>query len=127
MNAHDADALVGLVTPDFTYIDSWREGIVGREVMVAAARNLFANDPGFAIEVESTSFSDPFVLMRGWANSSVPDFGRRRATWRARCDDGLIGEWQSWAEGGPPAMSRVYVPNAVTDLSAQAAGTPGTP
>ena len=27
VNAHDADAMRALVTDDFTYIDSWREGV----------------------------------------------------------------------------------------------------
>lgn len=125
VNAHDADAIDALVTEDFTYIDSWREGVVGRETVVAAARILFAMDPGFRIEVESMSFSDPFVLMRGWANSANPEFGRRRAVWRARCDGGRLGEWQSWAEGGPPAMTRTYMPDAALDLSARASEKPG--
>ena len=110
VNAHDADALSGLVTEDFTNIDSWREGIVGRDKAVTGARILFAADPGFALEVESTSFSDPFVLMRGWVNSANPDVGRRRAVWRARCEDGLIAEWQAWAQGSPPRFNRTFNP-----------------
>ena len=124
VNAHDADALTGLVTDDFTYIDSWREGVTGRDVVMLGVERLFASDPGFELEVESVSYSDPFVLMRGWANSSVPAFGRRRAVWRARCEDGQISEWQSWAEGGPPAMSRTYSPDAAEDMSDREAEPP---
>ena len=127
VNAHDTGAMNGLITDDFTYIDSWREGLVGREVVMQAVERVFALDPGFRIDVESSSFSDPFVLMRGWANSANPDFGRRRSVWRARCDDGLIGEWQSWAEGGPPAMTRTYAPEDKTDLSDRASEHPGAP
>lgn len=123
-NAHDVDAMRTLVSDGFTYIDSWREGVSGRDTVMVGVRRLFEADPGFRIEVESTSFADPFVLMRGWANSSVPAFGRRRAVWRARCESGLIVEWQSWAEGGPPAMNRTYSPEATEDMSDRASAPP---
>ena len=126
-NAHDADAIGELVTEDFTYIDSWREGVTGRKTFVEGSRALFAADPGFRIEVETTSFSDPFVLMRGWVQSDNPGVGRRRAVWRARCDGRLIGEWQSWAEGAPPALSRALAPNKAVDMSDRAPEEPGTP
>jgi hypothetical protein len=120
VNAHDVDAMRALVTPDYTYIDSWREGVTGRDAVMAGAKRLFEADPGFRVEVEAMSFSDPYVLMRGWACSDIPAFGRRRAVWRARCENGLISEWQSWAEGGPPAMSRTYSPEDAQDLSGRA-------
>ena len=126
VNAHDADALAPLLTEDFVNIDSWREGIVGRETAVAGARILFAADPGLRLDVESTSFSDPYVLMRGWVESANPDVGRRRAVWRARCEDGLIAEWQAWAEGSPPPLNRTYNPDAAVDMSDRASDRPGT-
>ncbi len=124
VNAHDVQAMRGFVSDNFTYIDSWREGVSGRDTVMLGVERLFAADPGFGIEVESMSFSDPFVLMRGWANSSLPAFGRRRAVWRATCENGAISEWQSWAEGGPPAMNRTFVPEATEDMSARAGTTP---
>jgi hypothetical protein len=127
LNAHDAEAMRGLVTPDFTYIDSWREGVVGRDIVIAGARALFEADPGFRLDVESTSFSDPFVLMRGWVESARPEIGRLRATWRARCDDGLIGEWQAWAEIRVPGLSRTYSPHVAQDMSDRAPEKPGAP
>ncbi len=124
VNAHDIDAVRDLVSEDFTYIDSWRDGVSGRDAVMLGVERLFAADPGFGLEVESVSFSDPFVLMRGWANSSLPAFGRRRAVWRALCEDGLISEWQSWAEGGPPAMNRTFAPEATEDMSSRASAPP---
>src|SRR5689334_12057009 len=85
VNAHDPEAMRPLVTEDFTYIDSWREGVTGRDRVLEGSRMLFANDPGFGIEVETISYSEPFALMRGWVNSANPEVGRRRAVWRARC------------------------------------------
>lgn len=127
VNAHDVGAMRGLVTPDFTFIDSWREGVVGREVVLEGARVLFEADPGFRLDVESTSFSEPFVLLRGWVESSRPEVGRLRATWRARCDDGLIGEWQAWTQATVPGLNRTYSPMAAEDFSDRASEKPGAP
>ena len=127
VNAHDVDAMRGFVTEDFTYIDSWREGVTGRELVLAGSRAMFAADPGFHIDIESSSFSDPYVLMRGWVSSDNPAIGRRRAVWRARCDGKQIGEWQSWAEGSPPSLSRALAPGQAVDMSYRAPGLPGTP
>jgi hypothetical protein len=124
VNAHDADAMRELVTEDFTYIDSWREGVTGRDIVLEGTRRLFASDPGFAIEVESTSYSEPFALMRGWVNSANPEVGRRRAVWRARCEDGLIAEWQAWAEGKPPPLNRTFAPEVTIDMSDRAPEAP---
>lgn len=119
VNAHDLDALGQLMTDDFAYIDSWREGIVGRDNVLAAVGVLFASDPEFGIEVERKSYRDPHVLMSGRIAST--QFGdKRRAVWRARCDGDRLVEWQSWAEGGPPPMSRTLAPQAVRDLSERA-------
>src|SRR6476469_3508666 len=127
VNAHDADAMRALVTDDFTYIDSWREGVVGADRVIAGSRMLFASDPGFGIEVESTSYSEPFALMRGWVNSANPDVGRRRAVWRARCEGSRIAEWQAWAEGAPPPLNRTFSPEATIDMSDRAPENPGAP
>ena len=126
VNAHDADALRNLVTEDFTYIDSWREGVSGRDRVIEGSRQLFASDPGFSIEVETASYSEPFALMRGWVNSANPEVGRRRAVWRARCEDGRIAEWQAWAEGVPPPLNRTFSPDAAVDMSDRAPESPGT-
>jgi hypothetical protein len=125
VNAHDSDAMRGLVTEDFTYIDSWREGVTGRDIVIEGTRRLFASDPGFAIEVESISYNEPFALMRGWVNSANPEVGRRRAVWRARCQDGLIAEWQAWAEGSPPPLNRTFSPEVTVDMSDRAPESPG--
>lgn len=124
VNARDIPSMRAIVTENFTYIDSWREGVVGREEVLEGTSRLFAADPGFALEVETTSFNDPHVLMRGWVNSSNPDVGRRRAVWRALCEGDRIAEWQAWAEGKPPSMTRAYSPADVADLSDRAPDTP---
>ena len=123
VNAHDLIALSDLMHDDFTYIDSWREGIVGRQVALDAIKLLFDRDPDFAIEVEETSFKQPEVLMRGLVRS--PYFGGdRRAVWRIVCEGDQVREWQSWAEGGPPGMTRNLAPDDLRDMSNLAGDSP---
>ena len=123
LNAHDGDALEGMMTEDFAYIDSWREGVVGRDKVLAAVRTLFASDPEFGVSIEKTGYRAPHVLMSGTVRSV--SFGEnRRAVWRVRCTGERVAEWQSWAEGGPPPMSRTLAPEFAKDLSDRAGERP---
>lgn len=123
INAHDADAVEELLTEDFTYIDSWREGVSGRDRVMAALRSLIAMDPGFGIEVESMDWRAPHVLMSGRVHSAKfgPD---RRAVWQVEVRDGRIAEYQAWAEGGPPPMSRMLSPEYARSMAERAAPKP---
>ena len=123
LNAHDADTVESLMTEDFTYIDSWREGVTGRDRIMAAVRSLFQIDPEFGIEVDRMNWRDPHVLMSGRVFSK--HFGpNRRAVWQLRPENGRIAEYQAWAEGGPPPMSRMLSPQHATDMSDRASNKP---
>lgn len=123
LNAHDADTIEDLLTEDFTYIDSWREGVSGRDRVMPALRSLFAADPDFGIEVDRMDWRDPHVLMSGRVNSAR--FGpNRRAVWQVEVRDGRIAEYQAWAEGGPPPMSRMLAPGHARSMVDRAAPRP---
>lgn len=123
INAHDADAVESLLTEDFTYIDSWREGVTGRDKVMAGFRALLAIDPDFSIEVDRMDWREPHVLMTGRVNSR--QFGlNRRAVWQVRVRDGKIAEYQAWAEGGPPPMSRMLAPEHARSMADRAAEKP---
>lgn len=123
LNAHDIDAAASLLADDFTYIDSWREGVTGRDANLAAFRALITMDPDFNIEVERMDWRDPHVLMTGRVNSR--QFGEgRRAVWQVLVRDGKLAEYQAWAEGGPPPMSRMLSPQHVADMSNRAGDKP---
>jgi hypothetical protein len=123
INAHDPAALEPLVSDDFTYIDSWREGVSGRDLVLHAIKPLFDSDPEFGVEVEKVSYRAPHVLMSGKVNSARFGSGRR-AVWRVRCEGDQVAEWQSWAEGGPPPMTRALAPKEARDLSDRAGDLP---
>ncbi|WP_133365757.1 nuclear transport factor 2 family protein [Qipengyuania sediminis] len=123
LNAHDLTTLESLATEDFTYIDSWREGVTGRDIVLAAMRMLLANDPQFGIEVDRMDWRDPHVLMTGRVNSRQFGIGRR-AVWQVLVREGRVAEYQAWAEGGPPPMSRMLAPGKAVDMAARAATKP---
>lgn len=123
VNTRDAAALARLTTDDFTYIDSWREGVSGREKVAAAFAALAAADPDFGIEVDQMDWREPHVLMTGRVNSRQFGMGRR-AVWQMLLVDGKVAEFQAWAEGGPPPLARMLAPDHVTDMQHRAADRP---
>lgn len=123
LNAHDTDRVEALLTDDFTYIDSWREGVSGRDRVMEGLRKLVAIDPGFGIEVDRMDWRDPFVLMSGRVNSKQFGSGRR-AVWQVTMRDGKMAQYQAWAEGGPPPMSRMLSPEIVQDFADRAHDRP---
>lgn len=123
LNAHDVDSVEALLTEDFTYIDSWREGVTGRDRVMAAMRQLIVIDPDFGMEVDRMDWRAPHVLMTGRVNSRQFGMGRR-AVWQVTVRDGKIAEYQAWAEGGPPPMSRMLAPEDARSLADRAADKP---
>ncbi len=121
-NTHDVDGLAAMMAEDFIYIDSWREGVTGRDRVLAAVRALIATDPEFGIDVESYDWRDPHVLMAGRVRSRA--FGDRRALWQLRIVNGQVAEYQAWAEGGPPPLMRMLAPAHVEDMARRAAEKP---
>ncbi len=123
LNAHDPEGVEALLTEDFTYIDSWREGVSGRELVIEGLRKLVAFDPQFGIEVDSMDWRDPCVLMSGRVNSSRFGTGRR-AVWQVTMRDGKMAQYQAWAEGGPPPLSRMLSPDVVRNMADKAGERP---
>lgn len=122
-NARDMAALRAMMTEDFTYIDSWREGVSGRDTVMPLLVGMFELDPEFTAEIETLDWRAPHVLVTGRVYSR--HFGTaRRALWQVLVRDGKVCEYQSWAEGGPPRLSRTVAPEHVRDLSDRASAKP---
>lgn len=124
VNGRDAAALAALTADDFTYVDSWREGVSGREQVAAAFAALAAADPDFGMEVDRMDWRDPHVLMTGRVNSGKFGIGRR-AVWQVLVVDGKVAEFQAWAEGGPPPLARMLEPDGVVAVGDSADERPG--
>jgi hypothetical protein len=109
INAHDVGAVEALLTEDFTYIDSWREGVRGRDRVMAALRVLAEIDPDFGIEVDTMQWREPLILMSGRVNSRQFGMGKRAV-------------WQITLRGD--RISEYLAPGHVEDMSHRAADKP---
>lgn len=114
LNAHDIATLGSLMSDDFTYIDSWRESVSGRDRILDAFRAVIAADPDLGIEVDSMDWREPHVLMTGRIRSHLIG-ANGRAVWQVRVDDGKITEYQAWSEGGQPPLWRYLASLAAND------------
>lgn len=124
INAHDVATLESLMSDDFTYIDSWRESITGRDRILDAFRSVIAADPEFALEVDSMDWREPHALMTGRIKSSLAGAGGR-AVWQVRVDDGKITEYQAWSEGGQPPIWRYLASLSSNDPPVSGTAAPG--
>lgn len=123
LQARDLTAIEAILSEDFTYIDSWREGVSGRDRVLPALRTLFEMDPDFGIEIDTMDWREPHVLMTGRVNSRSFGMGRR-AVWQVLVREGRVAQYQAWAEGGPPPMSRMLAPDHAMDMTDRAQERP---
>ena len=109
INAHDIPGMVALMSPDHQFIDSLGTVIVGREKMEHSWQQYLKMVPDYCIEV-SHSFTDrDQVVLLGLARGTYSREGRpdpldawqTPAAWRATVRNGLIGEWQVYADNEP--------------------------
>jgi limonene-1,2-epoxide hydrolase len=109
INARDVDSLSVLMTPDHRFIDSLGSVIVGRETMRQGWRQYFQTVPDYRIEI-TRSFTDGVeVVLLGSAGGTYARDGQMKsadawqtpAAWHAVVRDGLIAEWQVYADNEP--------------------------
>jgi hypothetical protein len=104
VNAHDPHGLVGLCSSDHVFIDSLGarlSGLTGIEQAWIGYLSLF---PDYLIEIDVLASRDAFVLVRGWASATHRRSNiawRIPCAWRAVVSDGLIAEWQVFADNKP--------------------------
>lgn len=109
INAHDVEGLSVLLTPDHRFIDSLGSVIVDRETMRQGWREYFQMVPDYHIEI-THSFTDGVeVALLGSAGGTYArdkqmkpaDAWQTPAAWHAVVRDGLIAEWQVYADNEP--------------------------
>ena len=109
INSHDVDAIVALLTSDHRFVDSLGNVTQGREALRAGWRHYFRMVPDYQIEVEHTLADGPHVVLLGVARGTYAPEGLLQAqnAWstpialRALIDEGLIAEWQVYADNEP--------------------------
>jgi uncharacterized protein (TIGR02246 family) len=109
INSHDADAIAALLTSDHRFVDSLGGVTQGREALRAGWRQYFRMVPDYQIEVEHTLADGPLVVLLGVARGTHTTDGTLNAqnAWstpaalRALIREGLVAEWQVYADNEP--------------------------
>jgi uncharacterized protein (TIGR02246 family) len=109
INSHDVDAIAALLTPDHRFVDSLGGVTQGRDALRAGWRQYFRIVPDYQIQVDRTLADGPLVVLLGVARGTYTTDGTLSAqnTWstpaalRALIREGLVAEWQVYADNEP--------------------------
>ncbi len=109
INRQDPEAVANLVTTQHRFTDSLGNVFHGRETMRAGWAAYFRTVPDYSLAIEESYTEGPAVVMLGIAQGTYSSDGtlREQNRWktpvalRARVEDGLIAEWQVYADNEP--------------------------
>ena len=109
INSHDLEAIGTLLASDHRFIDSLGNEARGRDALRRGWRQYFRMVPDYRIEVHRALADGPDVVMLGVARGTYTTDGAlnvtnawsTRAALRAHIRDGLIAEWQVYADNQP--------------------------
>lgn len=109
INAHDVDALLGLMPDDHRFIDSLGNTLSGRESLRSAWKGYFAMVPDYALTVTETLERLSVVALFGTARGSYAVGGKivpsshweTPAAWRAVLSERRVAEWRVYADNEP--------------------------
>jgi ketosteroid isomerase-like protein len=109
INAHDVAGLCALMNDNHLFIDSLNTRVRGRENMRKAWQAYFHMVPDFAIEIVHLMVTGSTVGLFGTSRGTFSPDGtlqdRNRwempSAWRALVRDGLVAEWQVYADNEP--------------------------
>jgi ketosteroid isomerase-like protein len=109
INSHDVDAIAALLTPDHRFIDSLGGEARGREALRDGWRQYFRMVPDYRIDVDRVLVDGAHVVLLGVARGTYSADGALHAenAWstpaalRALIHDGLVAEWQVYADNEP--------------------------
>ncbi len=109
INRQDVAALAELMSPGHRFTDSLGNMVEGREKMRAGWAAYFRLAPDYSLAIEEFYSSGPVVVMLGIAQGTYTRDGTLKpenrwqtpAALRAMVQDGLISEWQVYADNEP--------------------------
>jgi len=102
INHHDVEALSSLMAPDHLFVDSLGNRIQGSGPMRTGWSAYFATCPDYWIQVRDQLSEQETVLATGEAGGTIDNTTwRTPAAWRAFIRNGLISEWQVFADNKP--------------------------
>jgi hypothetical protein len=109
INRHDVAALSTLAAVDFHFVDALGHEVRGKDRMRETWTAYFAQFPDYRIQVRDHLTLGPVVALFGTASGTcavgteLPLQNRWSipAAWRAVVRDGLVTEWQVYADNEP--------------------------
>ncbi len=109
INRQDVAALAELMSPDHRFTDSLGNVVAGREQMRGAWAAYFSMVPDYSLAIDEFYESGPAVVMLGAAQGTYSADGtlKDENRWnmpvalRAMVREGLISEWQVYADNEP--------------------------
>jgi SnoaL-like domain len=109
INRHDVAALSTLMSADFRFVDGLGQEVRGKDRMREAWTDYFAMFPDYRIAVRDHLTLGPVVAFFGQASGTlavgaelpVQNRWSTPAAWRAVVRDGLVTEWQVFADNEP--------------------------
>ncbi len=109
INAHDVDALCDLMTDDHAFYDSQGNIERSRDHMRNSWIGYLAWFPDYTITVDEAIADADTVVVLGRAQGTycvdgqLPEANRWQipAAWRAKVRNGLVSEWQIYADNEP--------------------------
>jgi ketosteroid isomerase-like protein len=102
INGHDVSALAVLMAADFAFIDSLGNRMAGARSMEAGWRGYFAMCPDYWIRADQQMGNGDTLLVAGEAGGTIDgEPWRTPAAWKVIIRDGLVAEWQVFADNKP--------------------------
>jgi len=109
INKRDADKLAELMSEDHVFIDSLGNTMQGREKMRAGWRGYYSFCPDYWVTHEETLGNGNIVAVFGAAGGTIAANGklppenkwRTSAAWLAVVENGLVKNWQVYADNKP--------------------------
>ncbi|OGC93491.1 MAG: hypothetical protein A2142_05280 [candidate division Zixibacteria bacterium RBG_16_48_11] len=106
INQHDPQGIVVLMTEDHIFTDSGGQTISGKVKMLSAWQRYFQVMPDYHIRVEKIFQNQDEVVLLGIARGTYAVDGKLLkenrwkipAAWRGVVQDGLVKEWQVYAD-----------------------------
>ena len=109
INAHDVPGIVAMLADDHEFIDSLGVVLAGRVALERGWRAYFAMVTDYAIDLVRILEDGSTVVLLGSAHGTYVADGKLRsdfrwstpAAFRARIEEGLVNEWQVYADNEP--------------------------
>jgi ketosteroid isomerase-like protein len=102
INAHSAEALAGLMTPDHVFVDSAGNRTQGDAQMESAWRSYFSICLDYWVRIDEALEERGLVLAAGEAGGAIDGIAwRTPAAWKAAIRDGAVAEWRVFADNKP--------------------------